>query len=216
MSNLADGKIVIDTGIDTSGIDKGIDDIKRKVDGVNGIPIDNLKKSFTDTAKETKVLGVSLGDLGGMFKGGEAAAGLLAGGVAALASAFIDLAMKAIAAALSALKDFAKEGVKTASNIQESANVIGVVFKDEDVTKWAQNMGASFNLATDEAMKFASTFGAVMTPTGLGRDTIEDMSITLTQLSGDLSSLWNTSTEQAFNALRSGLTGEMEPLILAA
>lgn len=209
---MADGRITIDTRIDTSGIGKGIDDIEDKLGKVKATPIDSLKDAFSNATKDAKVFGISLGDLGGMMKGGEMMAGALGGAVAALATAFIDMALKAAQAAIQALSDFAKQGIETASAIQESANVIDVVFGDDDVTQWAESMGKSFNLATDEAMKFASTFGAVMTPTGLGTDTIEEMSITLTQLSGDLSSLWNTSTEQAFNALRSGLTGEMEPL----
>lgn len=195
-----------------------LNDTKSKLDNVSNQAnksssiFDSFKSALGGSASETKVLGVSMGNLGGAFSKGGLAAGALGGVVAGLTSACIDLAMRGIQMALQAMSELAKQGIDTASSIQESANVINVVFKDDDITQWAGTVAGGFNLATDEAMKFSSTFGAVMTPTNLPTQTIEDMSIVLTKLSGDLSSLWNTTTEEAFNALRSGMTGEMESL----
>ena len=42
------------------------------------------------------------------------------------------------------------------------------------------------------------------------------MSKNLTQLSYDISSFYNISTEEAYNKVQSGFAGELEPLILAA
>lgn len=208
----SDGSIIIDSKIDTSGIDKGLDDIDKKLKSVKISKIGDLKKTFSDTAKETKVLGVSIGDLSKSFSKGGLSAGALAGVAAGLTSAFIDLAMQGIQMAITALKEFASEAIASASDVQEYQNVLDAVFESDKVEEWARTTADAFNMSQSEAMNFAGTMGAILTPSGLGIDTIEDMSIVLTQLSGDLGSLWNTTNEQAFNALRAAISGETEPI----
>ena len=173
---------------------------------------EGLKKAVSYVAGNTKVLGVSHNDIFESVSGGAGAAGILGGAVGALTVKFIELALQAIQVAIQKLKEFAQESVATASDIQEFQNVIDVVFETDRVTKWAEEMSSAFNMSTAEAMQFAGTMGSLLTPTGLGIDTIEDMSIVLTQLSGDLGSLWNKSNEEAFNALKSAIAGEMEPM----
>ncbi|MEG2272970.1 MAG: hypothetical protein RSC05_11915, partial [Acinetobacter sp.] len=209
---MADGTIKIDTKIDSSGINRGLDDINRKIKSVDKLNFDGFKKSISETASKTDILGVSLGDLTEGFSKGGLKGAALTGIVTALATAFIQLATQAIAKAIEMLKQFVAMSIQTASSVQESINVLNVVFDTNKVQAWAETTATAFNMSTDEAMKFAGVMGGMLTPSGLGMDTIEDMSIVLTQLSGDLGSLWNTTNEQAFNALRSGISGELEPL----
>lgn len=209
---MADGKITIDTKIDTKGIDKGLNDIDKKLKGVKGINFDGLKKSFSDATKETKILGTSLSDMFSGMNSGAMMAGVLGGAVASLASAFINLAMKAIQMAIQAMREFMAKGVEMASSIEESMNVIEVTFGDLDVKTWVDEMASSFNLAQDEAMKFAGTFGTIAKQATDNKDAIKDITKAITALTGDLASFYNTTNDEAFNALRAGLTGEMEQL----
>lgn len=173
----------------------------------------SLTKAFKDGTSNASIFGVKLGDLGGAFTSSAGLSSLLQGAVAGLSMAIVNLAVQALQQAISALWDFSKQAVQTASDLEESANVVEVVFgKENNVSKWAKENASSFNLSRLEAEKFAGTLGAVLTPSGLGVDVIEDMSINLTKLSGDLGSLWNKSSEEAFNALRSAITGETEPM----
>lgn len=172
-----------------------------------------LASVFKDGISNASVFGMKLGDLGGALSGGAGMSSLMQGAVAGLSMALVNLAVQAVQQAISALWDFSKQAVQTASDLEESANVVNVVFgEDNNVSKWAKENASSFNLSRLEAEKFAGTLGAVLTPSGLGVDVIEDMSINLTKLSGDLGSLWNKSSEEAFNALRSAITGETEPM----
>lgn len=173
----------------------------------------SLAKAFKDGTSNASIFGVKLGDLGGAFTSSAGLSSLLQGAVAGLSMAIVNLAVQALQQAISALWDFSKQAVQTASDLEESANVVEVVFgKENNVSKWAKENASSFNLSRLEAEKFAGTLGAVLTPSGLGVDVIEEMSINLTKLSGDLGSLWNKSSEEAFNALRSAITGETEPM----
>lgn len=209
---MSDGRIIIDTKIDTKGLDDGLKEVKSKMDGVKGANFDGLKDAFSGATKDAKIFGMSLSDIGGAMSSSAGMAGLLGGAVGALTSAFIDLAMRAIQMAISAFKDFIAQGVELASSIQESMNVIEVTFGDVDVAKWGEEIGKSFNLAQDEAMKFAGSFGTIAKQMTNDKQAIKDISKTLTALAGDMASFYNYSNEEAFNALRAGLTGEMEQL----
>lgn len=175
--------------------------------------LSSLAKALKESTSNVNIFGMKLGDLGGAFTSGASLSSLLQGAVAGLSMAFVNLAVQALQQAIAALWDFSRQAVQTASDLEESANVVNVVFgENNSVSKWAEENASAFNLSRLEAEKFAGTMGAVLTPSGLGIDVIEEMSINLTKLSGDLGSLWNKSSEEAFNALRSAITGETEPM----
>ncbi|MHC1750737.1 MAG: hypothetical protein AB9856_20890 [Cellulosilyticaceae bacterium] len=172
-----------------------------------------LGNSFKEALGKTSLFGSNLGEMASGLTGGAGAAGILQGAVAGLTMAMVNLAIQGVQRAIEALVNFTKQSIETASNLQESANVVDTVFgKDNKVTKWANEAASSFNLSALEAQKFSGVMGAVLTPTGLGMDKVQDMSIVLTQLSGDLGSLWNTQSEEAFTALRAAVSGETEPM----
>lgn len=209
--------------IKADGVDKAKSDLKsvnetiksteKSTDNFSKSGMSSLTKAFKDGTSNASIFGMKLGDLGGALSGGAGMSSLMQGAVAGLSMALVNLAVQALQQAISALWDFSKQAVQTASDLEESANVVEVVFgKENNVSKWAEENASAFNLSRLEAEKFAGTLGAVLTPSGLGIDVIEDMSINLTKLSGDLGSLWNKSNEEAFNALRSAITGETEPM----
>lgn len=198
---------------DLKSVNETIKSTEKSTDNFSKSGMSSLTKAFKDGISNASVFGMKLGDLGGALSGGAGMSSLMQGAVAGLSMALVNLAVQALQQAISALWDFSKQAVQTASDLEESANVVEVVFgEDNNVSKWAKENASSFNLSRLEAEKFAGTLGAVLTPSGLGVDVIEDMSINLTKLSGDLGSLWNKSSEEAFNALRSAITGETEPM----
>jgi hypothetical protein len=89
----------------------------------------------------------------------------------------------------------------------------GVVFKDakgqiEEFAKSADAIGLSERAATQAA----NSFGIMFTKMGKGSEEAAAMAVEFTKLSADLASFYNTTTDEAATALRSGLAGEMEPL----
>jgi hypothetical protein len=54
--------------------------------------------------------------------------------------------------------------------------------------------------------------GAMLSSSGMSGKAVEDMSMSLTELAGDMASFYNLDAEDAFAKIRSGISGETEPL----
>ena len=121
-------------------------------------------------------------------------------GVAALGAGFVYLG---------------KQGVQLASDLEEVQNVVDVTFGEQSAKKidsFADRALQSFGVTELEAKKFSGTFGALMKGAGVSGEALETMSQNLTALSGDMASFHNLSAVEAFEKLRSGISGETEPL----
>lgn len=104
--------------------------------------------------------------------------------------------------------------VKMASDLNESVSKAGVVFGQfgDDVMKWSENSAQAFGMSKQQALEAAGTYGNLFVSMGMAEDMSKDMSTSMVELAADLASFNNTSTDEALNALRSGLVGETEPL----
>lgn len=130
-------------------------------------------------------------------------------------SAFNKLAASAAAAkAGKMLLDFGKEAVQAASDLQEVQNVVDVTFGSNAniINNWAQNASRSFGLTETQAKRFTSTLGAMMKSAGMGDNEIVQMSTDLAGLAADMASFYNLDFDTAFQKIRSGISGETEPL----
>jgi len=115
---------------------------------------------------------------------------------------------------LTAVKDQIGQAINAASNLNESMSKVSVVFGSSatDIVNWSKTAAKSMLLSQQAALEAASTFGNLFQAFGLTRDKSAEMSKTLVQLAADLASFNNTSVDDAIEALRSGISGEAEPL----
>lgn len=128
--------------------------------------------------------------------------------------------VKKIAAGISAAKigkaivDWGKAAVDAASDLAEVQNVVDVTFGDgaKQIESWSKTAGKQFGLTETQAKKFASTLGAMMKSAGMSGDEIIGMSTDLAGLAADMASFYNLDFETAFQKIRSGISGETEPL----
>ena len=113
-----------------------------------------------------------------------------------------------------AVTGFFASTLGAASSLEESLSKTRVVFGENSdaVIRWAENSAVAFGQSQQDALEAASTYGNLFQAFGVGRQQAQEMSTTLTQLAADLASFNNTSVEEAIIALRSGLSGETEPL----
>lgn len=120
----------------------------------------------------------------------------------------------AAAAAGVAIIAVGKSSIDAASNLDESVSKINVVFGESAgaVKTWAKGSAEAFGLSTQQALEAAGTYGNLFSAFGLGKTETKDMSQNLVGLAADLASFNNTSVDDALLALRSGLSGEAEPL----
>jgi hypothetical protein len=110
--------------------------------------------------------------------------------------------------------EFIGSSTEAASNLNETVSKIGVVFgkNGDDMLKWAQNSATAMGMSKNAALGAAGTYGNLFVSMGMGTEKAADMSKGIVGLAGDLASFNNLSPEEVLEKLRSGLTGETEPL----
>ena len=115
------------------------------------------------------------------------------------------------------IKEIGKLGmscIDAASEIKELDNVLEQVFErgSNEVVKWADSISTNVGRASFELQQQAAIFGAVFKGAGIKTDDLHDMSLALSELAADFSSFYDNDMSEVFTALKSGLTGETEPL----
>ena len=117
-------------------------------------------------------------------------------------------------AGIKALGDFAKSAVNAASDLEVVQNVVDTTFGSSagEINTWAQNAIKQFGLTETQAKRFSSTMGAMLKSSGAASDDIVQMSEDLAGLAADMASFYNLDFDTAFQKIRSGISGETEPL----
>ena len=193
----ADGSIILDTSIDTSGITKGAKKIKPEVERAT---------------KSTKDLGNEFEQVG---KKGKQSFKEIDDGLNNLQSALGDLASTiGLSFGLDSLIDFGQKAIGLASDIQEVQNVVDTSFGEMagQVEEFAQTSIDSFGMSELTAKQTAGRFMSMSTALGLAQEQAADMALTVTGLTGDMASFYNVSQDVASTALASIWTGETESL----
>ena len=176
-------ELFITLGLDPGEFEKGVKEV-----------IKESKKLKTQTSKDAqevsgiwkKVMTFSLGNF--MYRG--------------------------VSAAISSMGKMAKQGIAMASDLEEVQNVVDKTFTkmSASIDTWAKSAMSSFGMGELAAKQYVSTMGAMLKSMGLSEMEFYDMSTALTRLAGDMSSFYNLDHEDAFNKIRSGISGETEPL----
>lgn len=108
-----------------------------------------------------------------------------------------------------------KGALTNASALVESQNLLNQMFeKDISLTiEWADKQSYAYGLASNAARTYLSQIGGMLQNTGIeNEELVETMTLSYTKLAGDLASAFNTTTDTAFYAIRSGIAGMSRPL----
>ena len=180
-----DGKVVYKIEGDNSQALKALDEFEKEAKKTGG--------QFEDTVEDT-------------MDGAESTVSTTAAKIAkAIGSAFV--VKQAI--------EFGKAAVGVASDLNEVQNVVDTTFGTEGalrINEWARNAAEAFGESELQAKQFTSTLGAMFKSMGVGQAATEGMSMSLAGLAGDMASFYNLDPTEAFEKLRSGISGETEPL----
>ena len=187
-----DIEVAVDTAVDDKGLKNDIaklDDTAEKELNQLGAPIKNGELTF-----DTRV------DSEGFAKAGEVMKGVLGANL--------------FEKGLENMVEFGKKGIDLASDLEEVQNVVDVTFEDgaAKIETFADTAEDKFGLAELQTKRYSSTLGAMLKSMGLTKDAVFDMSTNLTGLTGDMASFYNLDHETAFEKIRSGISGETEPL----
>ncbi len=169
------------------------------------LQLDNAGKSTDDATKETTELGKAVDNAG------KSAVGF---GDIFKANILSDVVISGLRRLKDEFVDFAKQGIELASDLSEVQNVVDTTFgSDADkINTWAKNAATSFGMSELAAKQYTGTLGAMLKSQGITSDSVVELSENLVGLAGDMASFYNLDIETAFEKIRSGISGETEPL----
>lgn len=116
--------------------------------------------------------------------------------------------------AIRGLANLGKSAIGFGSAITEIENVVDVSFGSmaDEAYKFASTAKEQFGLSELAAKQYSGTMMAMMKSSGVAQDAASKMSTSLAGLAGDIASFYNIDTDTAFQKIRAGISGEIEPL----
>jgi hypothetical protein len=104
--------------------------------------------------------------------------------------------------------------VKLASDAEETQAKFEQVFGDmtDDMSAWVDEYGTSIGRARTDLQEMTATMMSIVKAMHLSDEAGVELSQTITELSVDMGAFHNVADVEAFNALRSAITGEYEPM----
>lgn len=110
--------------------------------------------------------------------------------------------------------DYTLGSVPLASDLSETTSAVTQVYGDAsaDIIKFSSGANKNLGQTRVQALKAAQTFGVFAKQAGLTDAPLANFSTGLVTLAGDLASFYNTSPDEAIDAIGAGLRGEAEPL----
>jgi len=144
-------------------------------------------------------------DLNEEFQKGQVLSNNMVGSILRMVGAYISL---------NTVVNEVRQAIEYASDLQEVQNVVDVAFGNSAgiINSWSKTAMNAYGLSELSAKRYASTMGAMLKSSGLLGNAVNQISMDLTGLAGDMASFYNLDTDEAFNKIRSGISGETEPL----
>ncbi len=121
---------------------------------------------------------------------------------------------QAAGAALVTIGYATKKAVDAASDLNETISKTTQVFEgsSDEILAWSRTSASAFGQSRRQALDAASTFATFGKAAGMGGSELTNFAQSLTVLSSDLASFYNTSPEDAILAIGAALRGESEPI----
>lgn len=108
------------------------------------------------------------------------------------------------------IKDSIMDGMESIESESLFSTSLGAL--EGQAREWSENLQSSLGLNGYELRKQVGTLYNMTSSMGIASGQAYELSTSLTELANDMASFYNISTEEAFVKLRSGITGEAEPL----
>lgn len=104
--------------------------------------------------------------------------------------------------------------VKMAMDAEESENLFSVSLgkMEKSARAWSEEFSDAVGANSYAVRKMLGTFQVMVKNFGISEKSALGMSEAMTKLAYDMASFYNISTDEAFQKLQAGLTGEIEPL----
>ena len=209
-----DGSIKISIEGDAKSLEEAIKKFEKQTDTSGK----KAKTSIGSVNAETNTLKNSLGILKTAgeksFSALETAGKKAFNGIKSAGNIAMETITATVTAAAGAVSGLAVKSIDLANDLTEVQNVVDSTFgKNADkINTWAQNASKAYGLSELSAKQYNGTLGAMLKSMGITGESMVKMSTDLTGLAGDMASFYNLDSEVAFEKIRSGISGETEPL----
>lgn len=181
--------------------------------------LDEQKNAQQENTKELQASEKAVGELGNSVeelgdKIDNAGQQTISFGDIFKANILSDAVMSGIRKLTDGFVDFAKNGIELASDLSEVQNVVDTTFgeQSDEINRWAESAKTSFGMSALAAKEYTGTLGAMLKSQGITSDSVVQLSTDLVGLAGDMASFYNLDVSTAFEKIRSGISGETEPL----
>lgn len=188
--------------------------------------LQQAQQQSTQATEEIQRLQQQIQSLQQAADGGDSGGGVLSGflsrldviGDIASGQFLANMAVNGINSIIDGVTGSIDESIGLASDLKETQNVVDVTFEDsaDTINKWAQEALNAYGITETKAKQYSSTLGAMLKSMGIADDQVLQMSMDMAGLAADMASFYNLDHDTAFEKIRSGISGETEPLILAA
>lgn len=184
--------------------------------------LQQAQQQSTQATEEIQRLQQQIQSLQQAADGGDSGGGVLSGflsrldviGDIASGQFLANMAVNGINSIIDGVTGSIDESIGLASDLKETQNVVDVTFEDSasTINKWAQEALNAYGITETKAKQYSSTLGAMMKSMGIADDQVLQMSMDMAGLAADMASFYNLDHDTAFEKIRSGISGENEPL----
>lgn len=184
--------------------------------------LQQAQQQSTQATEEIQRLQQQIQSLQQAADGGDSGGGVLSGflsrldviGDIASGQLLANMAVNGINSIIDGVTGSISESIGLASDLVETQNVVDVTFEDSasTINKWAQEALNAYGITETKAKQYSSTLGAMLKSMGIADDQVLQMSMDMAGLAADMASFYNLDHDTAFEKIRSGISGENEPL----
>jgi len=209
---MADGKVIIETGLDMTGATKDLNNLGKTIDNKSQKATKKLNKETTSLEKNLKKTGTTGAKSMRQISSGankssksvrvlKASLGKIAG---ILAAGF----------SIGAIVNIGKEAVNLASDLTEVQNVVNTAFgsMSQKMEDFADTAIDTYGISKLTAKNIGSTYTAMARGMGQSLDEATDKALEMTGRVADIASFYNLTIDRANTIGRAVYSGETEPL----
>lgn len=209
---MADGKVIIETGLDMTGATKDLNNLGKTIDNKSQKATKKLNKETTSLEKNLKKTGTtgakSMQQISsGANKSSKSVSGLRAslGKIAGILAAGFSIG---------AIVNIGKEAVNLASDLTEVQNVVDTAFgsMSQKMEDFADTAIDTYGISKLTAKNIGSTYTAMARGMGQSLDEATDKALEMTGRVADIASFYNLTIDRANTIGRAVYSGETEPL----
>nr|DAR49577.1 MAG TPA: minor tail protein [Caudoviricetes sp.] len=209
---MADGKVIIETGLDMTGATKDLNNLGKTISNKSQKATQKLNKETISLEKNLKKAGDSGAKSMQQISSGANKSSKSIGGLKASLGKIVGIL--AAGFSIRGIVNIGKEAVNLASDLTEVQNVVDTAFgsMSQKMEDFANTAIDTYGISKLTAKNIGSTYTAMARGMGQSLDEATDKALEITGRVADIASFYNLSIDRANTIGRAVYSGETEPL----